>query len=137
VRANVLARLYNEAYAPLAAQQAIGTDDLVSIMRDCIRDAEQAMIGNPGYLRLMGFPAPRCEARELWQHLVSEMFSQSEQTRQTRTWQKWLQTILENGPLARRILNALDGGYSRAQLHAVYRELCDCLEKGRMFLGRS
>jgi hypothetical protein len=116
------------------SQQAISTDDLVNILRDCIRDAEQAMIGNTEYLRIMGFPAPRCEARELWQHLVSEMFSHPEQT---RTWQKWLQAILENGPLARRILNALDGDYSRSQLNAVYRELCDCLEEGRMFAGRS
>jgi carboxylate-amine ligase len=129
---DVVQRLYNEEYVPLTAQQAIGTDDLVKIMRDCIRDAEQAVIADPEYLRLMGFPAHQCEASELWQHLVSTMLNWPEQA---RTWQKSLQTILEQGPLARRILNALGEDYSRSQLHAVYRELCDCLEEGRIFEG--
>jgi hypothetical protein len=42
---------------------------------------------------------------------------------------------LEHGPLARRILRALGPDFSRGQLRTVYRELCDCLEEGRMFQG--
>jgi hypothetical protein len=45
-----------------------------------------------------------------------------------------LQTILEQGPLARRILRAVDGDYSSRRLTAVYRQLCDCLQEGRMFM---
>jgi hypothetical protein len=41
--------------------------------------------------------------------------------------------MLEQGPLARRILQALGKDRSSARLQHVYRELCDCLETGRMF----
>ena len=81
----------------------------------------------------MGFPVRCCEARELWQHLIASMMLN--QPEQQKTWQEGLQIILEYGPLARRIMRAVDSDYSRARLRAVYRELCDCLEEGRMFLG--
>jgi len=41
--------------------------------------------------------------------------------------------MLEHGPLARRILRALGTDHSSTHLQHVYRELCDCLEMGRMF----
>jgi carboxylate-amine ligase len=125
--------LYNETYTPLAEQQAIGTDELARIMQACIRDAEQAVIANAEYLRLMGLPVHRCEGRDLWRHLIASMIQN--QPEQRGTWQNELRTILEHGPLARRILHALGPDYSRAQLRTVYRELCDCLEEGRMFQG--
>ncbi len=43
-----------------------------------------------------------------------------------------LQTILREGPLSRRIQRVLHGDATR--LETVYRELCDCLAQGRMFL---
>jgi len=46
-----------------------------------------------------------------------------------------LRVMLERGPLARRILRSVGPEYSKTSLQAVYRELCDCLEAGRMFLG--
>jgi len=44
--------------------------------------------------------------------------------------------MLEQGPLARRILRALGPDCSKDRLHAVYLELCDCLETGKMFVDR-
>ncbi len=128
---DIVHALYDQRTAPFLAQQAISTDALVSILHDCIRDAEQARITDQEYLRLMGFPAQHCEARELWQHLVASMMPK--QTRQP--WQEALTTILEQGPLARRILRAVNQDFSQARLQWVYRELCDCLEKGRLFQG--
>jgi hypothetical protein len=43
--------------------------------------------------------------------------------------------MLEHGPLARRILRAVGPDCSKTSLQAVYRELCDCLEEGRMFVS--
>jgi hypothetical protein len=118
--------LYDAAWAPLAAQQAIGTDALVKVLLACIQDADQATIDDVGYLRLLGFPGRRCEARALWQHLI--------ETTDGAAWGKPLQIILEHGVLARRILRAAGDG-ARIRLEAVYRELCDCLEQGRMFVA--
>jgi len=115
--------------APLATQQAIATDALVLILRDCIREAEQAVIEDAEFLHRFGFPGRRCEARELWQHLVETTFLDNPDPQ----WQKPLHVILEQGPLARRILKAVGTDCDRARLESVYRALCDCLEQGRQF----
>jgi carboxylate-amine ligase len=109
-------------------QQAFGTDALVNILHACIRDAEQAVIDDAGYLRLLGFPDRQCQAGELWRHLI-EATSLDE----SETWREPLRVILKQGPLARRILRAVGQDASRARLKAIYGELCDCLQTGRMF----
>lgn len=126
----VVRALYDATWTPLAEQQGIATDALLEVMLACIRDAEQAEISDAAYLQLLGFPGRRCVARELWRHLIESTLPGHGQA-----WQARLELILEHGPLARRILRALGHDFSKARLAAVYRELCDCLDKGQMFLG--
>lgn len=121
--------IYDGKWSPLAMQQAFGTDTLVKILHACIRDAEQAVIDDTGYLRLLGFPDRHCQAGELWRHLI-EMTSLD----RSAHWREPLRVMLEHGPLARRILRAVGPGGSKARLQAVYRALCDCLEAGRLFV---
>jgi gamma-glutamyl:cysteine ligase YbdK (ATP-grasp superfamily) len=106
------------------------TAPLARILHACVRDAEQAVIDDPAYLALLQVPAQRCSAQEVWQHLVDN-FTEQDLTRADRAA---LQTILRRGPLARRILHALDGDYRRPHLHEIYRELGACLQAGRQFL---
>jgi gamma-glutamyl:cysteine ligase YbdK (ATP-grasp superfamily) len=122
----VVRALYDAESMP----QAIGTDALVSILHACIRDAEQALIDDAGYLRLLGFPGRQCQAGELWRHLIEATPPDG-----SEHWREPLRVMLEQGPLARRILRAVGPDCPKARLDAVYRELCDCLEAGRMFLG--
>jgi gamma-glutamyl:cysteine ligase YbdK (ATP-grasp superfamily) len=132
VAINIVHALYSEAYALLAEQQSIATDALVRIMHACIRNAEQAVINDVEYLRLMGFSGGECKAGTLWQRLIeSEM---PVEPRQEKSCGEALQTILGQGPLARRILNAIGSDFSRRRLETVYRELCDCLDEDRMFM---
>lgn len=125
--------MFDETYAPLAEQQAIATNALAKILRTCIRDAEHALITDAGYLRLLGFPAKRCEAHELWRHLIGAM--KLYRPEKQEVWQEALHIILEHGTLAHRILRAVGDDYSRDRLQMIYRELCNCLEDDRMFLG--
>ncbi len=127
----VLKGLYTGASAPLDAQQRIATLPLAQIMHACIRDAEEAVIGNPEYLGLLGFPAGRAKAGELWQHLIATAFPEGPD----EIWREPLQVILRQGPLARRILRTVGPSCTRSRLYAVYAELCRCLEDGRLFLG--
>ena len=130
---DILRTLYDEIHAPLAEQQAIETDVLVEIMHACIRSAEEAVITNAEYLRLLGFPDRRCDAGELWRHLIgSNPWNQSEQREPAR---QPLQIMLDHGPLARRIKRAVGPECSKKRLVEVYKKLCDCLEAGTMFLG--
>jgi len=43
-------------------------------------------------------------------------------------------TILDRGTLATRILGALGKNPEEKRLKSVYHRLCDCLEKGELFL---
>jgi glutamate---cysteine ligase / carboxylate-amine ligase len=123
--------LYEETWSSLEAQQAMATEVLANILLDALREAEQAVVGNPDYLSLFGFAGSRCTMRELWLHLTHAVMQGSE----LEPWQGALGTILEQGPLARRILQAVGPDCPRPRLEAVYLELCDCLAEGRMFVG--
>jgi glutamate---cysteine ligase / carboxylate-amine ligase len=46
-----------------------------------------------------------------------------------------LHVIMQQGPLARRILRATGPSCTKAHLQETYRVLCDCLQAGRMFVG--
>lgn len=125
--------LYEQRAASLAEQQAIDTAVLVGILHACINDAEQARITECEYLQLLGFPERQCQARELWQHLIASM--SIEPMDEAAACQAALDTIMEQGPLARRLLRAAGRDFSRSRLQAVYRELCNCLQEGRSFVG--
>ena len=130
---DILRMLYDEITAPLIEQQAIKTDALVEVLQACIRSAEAAVISDGEYLRLLGFPGRRCNASELWRHLIgSAPGNQSEQRSPVR---QPLQIMLDHGPLARRIKRAVGPECRKKRLVEVYEELCDCLEAGTMFLG--
>jgi gamma-glutamyl:cysteine ligase YbdK (ATP-grasp superfamily) len=123
--------LYEERWSGWDSQAALSTQALAQVFLDCIRDGEQTVIADASYLRLFGLPQERCTAQELWSHLIAQIPDDSgavDAAGQT------LQTILDHGPLARRILRAVNSDFSYANLHRVYQSLCDCLEEGKLFL---
>ena len=124
----VIRALFDATWSPLAMQQAFATDALVNILHVCIRDAEQAVIDDAGYLQLLGFPDQQCQAGELWHHLIEAALLDG-----CGPWREPLRVIRKHGPLARRILKAVGPDNSRSHLQAIYGALCDCLEEGRMF----
>lgn len=126
----VLERLYAESNCSLAEQQALPTVALADILRACIREAEQARIEDAEYLHCLGYPGLRCRAGELWAHLLETVFRVI-----PAPWREPLNVLREEGPLARRILRALGPDGERGRMAAIYRNLCDCLAEGRMFLG--
>ena len=117
--------LYCETWTRLADQQSISTEALAGILSDCIRDAERASIGNTQYLRLLGIEADRCEAGALWRHIAATALPPDPDG--------CLQLIVDEGPLARRLVRAVEQDCTRQKLHAVYGRLCECLRSGRQF----
>lgn len=128
----LIRRLYSAGAVWLAREGKIPTPALVEILHACIRDAEQAVIENLDYLALLGLERRPCQAREAWARLLSDMTADGEIQEE---WLAPLRVILEYGPLARRILDAVGPGSSRQRLKAVYGDLCRCLREGRMYLG--
>lgn len=129
----LIRRFYSAGAAWLDREAKIPTRELAAILRACIRDAEQAVIDNPDYLALLGLERRPTQAREVWARLLNDMTADGEISQE---WLAPLRLILEYGPLSRRILDAVGRDSSRERLEAVYRELCQCLQEGRMYLGR-
>lgn len=128
---SVVHAVYDDRWSPLAAQQAIPTGALAKILHDCIRDADQAVIDDAGYLRLLGLSTGAYRAGALWRHLVTRTG-----LKRSSFWAAPLRLLLDEGPLARRILRALGPEPSHERLCEVYRTLCDRLETGRLFGDR-
>lgn len=124
--------LFDGRWSAATAQRRIDTAALAEILIACTRDADCAVIDNADYLAQLGFPQARCEARELWHHLRAACAADPLLAQVNPAP---LDAILSHGPLARRILRALGSGFDHERLQAVYRELCDCLAEGRLFLG--
>ncbi len=128
---DVVRHLYRAGEDAFVAQQDMLTADLAAILQACVRDAEETRIDHRAYLGLLGYPDQHCTANELWRFLVARMMEDDAEN--ARQWRAPLQVMLDHGPLARRILRAAGGDFSRARLRAVYGRLCDCLQEGAMF----
>jgi len=91
-----------------------------------IRDAERAHIDDPSYLRALGLGrASAMTAGEAWRGLIAQLDVPDRTA---------LEVVMEEGPLARRILTATGPEPTHEDLKAVYGALCDCLEGGRPFV---
>jgi gamma-glutamyl:cysteine ligase YbdK (ATP-grasp superfamily) len=127
--AAVVKSLYDERYAPLDEQQAIGIDVLHGALVASIRDGDGAIVDDVEYLHALGMPMSRCIARDIWASLLRDVDDEH------AWWRPTIDAILREGPLARRILRAVGSDPDRERIAAVYRSLCQCLEDGRMFRG--
>jgi hypothetical protein len=122
---------YDDAAGEMA--EPLDSARLLAILQACARDADGAIIDDAGYLARLGYPGRRCSARELWAELLEA--SLFREPGAARPWQQPLELILTRGTLARRVLDAVGPEVDAARLHAVYRQLCDCLATGELFHG--
>jgi hypothetical protein len=136
--AGVLQALVGERWSDLQRQQAWDVETLHRIFAACVRNADRAVIREPAYLNAMGLFAAECTARELWLHLVTSTRPVADEDASARTP---IEHILTRGPLARRITRAVTGAEEPDpaaapdphRLRNVYRDLCNCLDTGKMF----
>ena len=131
--AAVLRALVDQRWSGLDSQQSLATEPLEAILLATARDADRALIADRAYLDLFGLSAAACTAGELWQHLGETAFASSDGPEPS--WAAALRTILQRGPLARRIVNCLRDDATMDRIRYVYRALCDCLAEGGMFSG--
>lgn len=111
----------------------ISTESLAKIFNDTIKDAEQSVIDNRDYLALFNFPENRCEAREFWYYLLEQTgFGNRDED---KNFKRIIETILQQGPLARRIIKSTGKNLKQSRLQEVYRNLCDCLAREQLFEG--
>ena len=131
--AAVVRAQYEERWQPQAAQQAMKTSTLATLLQAGMRDADQALFTDADYLRLFGLHKPAVRAGDVWAHLVAECGDTAASV--DPAYREPIETIMTQGPLARRILRVLDGATGRRQLAHVYRRLCDCLACDELFFA--
>jgi carboxylate-amine ligase len=119
----VLQALVDERWSTLAAQQAWDVPFLGDILDATIRDADQAVVGNADYLRSLGLPDAPTTAGAAWKALANQLM---------RGPSPPLHTILEHGPLARRMLRRVGTSPTTAAVSALCADLCRCLAEGTM-----
>lgn len=90
-----------------------------------ITEGERTPVAMPELLASFGLDAPLTMGA-LWRHIAERSLPER------LTSGDPLELILTEGPLARRILRALDGDASRVP--QIYGALCDCLREGHSFV---
>ncbi len=128
VISEALSALTRQRWTTTAQQQAFPTEPLAEMLRATTRDADQTVIAHPDFLAHFGLASPRLTAAEVWHDLLETLIDKE------GPWWKPLQTIMQHGPLSRRITNALHADNDNAHdLFHVYQRLCECLATGHMF----
>lgn len=121
----------NELWAPITRLQSWDIAPLHDILLRTMKDGDQAIIDDRRYLQIFGYPeGARCRAGELWQHIIETLASGIEGRTQ---WEPVWRMLVQQGPLARRILRTLDTNLERDAIRAVYRRLCQCLASDQLF----
>ncbi len=123
----VLQALVREEWSATHEQQALGIEPLERVFRDAVCDADRAVIDDRHYLQLLGLTMERCTVGEVWRSLVERLPHLETSARGP------LDTMLQHGPLARRIAGVLGPDPHQDRLREVYGQLCDCLDHGTMF----
>jgi gamma-glutamyl:cysteine ligase YbdK (ATP-grasp superfamily) len=132
--ADVLEALADGRWGDTALLQAWDTGPLAELLLATIHEADQTVIHDADYLQLFGVDGHGpMAAVDLWRHLAQAVGTSGRSA--DPSVRSAVETILERGPLARRIMAAAGSAPSRDRIATVYRELCECLAAGRMFVG--
>lgn len=124
----VLRRLVAEQTVPNRVQQEWPEDLLADILLAVARDGDQARVADADYLRMLGLRGRGMTAGAAWGALCEASRDQFDDDARAV-----LGRILDEGPLARRMLRAIGSTPDRATLVAACRELARCLTENRLF----
>lgn len=128
---NLTRHLVAGGFSDLEHQKSWHEKDLYTILMSTIKDAEQAKITDGNYLQMFGLDKATATAGELCRHIYSELENEYEFSLDSK---EILSIIFEEGPLARRLVNAFNTPITPENLHSVYQKLCNCLSHGKLFL---
>ncbi|HBJ33401.1 MAG TPA: glutamate--cysteine ligase [Planctomycetaceae bacterium] len=127
--------LVSESVSSFSQQKAMATIPLANIFFDVVCNAEKSIIRDHRYLDLIGVSSSHATAKEVWAELISRLIQHPIREPLSAKTVSVMQTITKDGPLARRITEAVCHNVDR--LPAVYGKLCDCLQQGKMFLAEN
>jgi glutamate---cysteine ligase / carboxylate-amine ligase len=129
----VLRALCEERWCSLDALAALPTEELAAVLWDVAKDGDQAMVEHRGLLLALGLSGAPQLAIDVWRKLAAGVVPGLGTLDEPLV--PALQTVLERGPLARRMLHAIGDTPDRSQLAALQQRLAVCLRSGDTFVG--
>lgn len=127
--ADLISRLLNamvdQRWSDYAEQRRCNATPLANLYNRVVIKGERVLIEDSAYLDLFGYPGLSATVAELWRHLAESLYGSR--------LPEPLQLILDQGPLARRLLRALGGAPTQGRQRELWLELAACLSEGRMF----
>lgn len=105
------------------------TARLAAVLESTIVDGDRAVIDDGAYLRALGLGGGPVRAGEAWRRLV-DRYPPSDPRGE---WSAPLRAMLAEGPLARRMLDAVAVEPGQPEIHALYDDLAACLETNTPF----
>lgn len=128
-----LKALVSERLCSYKSQKAWPIAPLAELHLRVIQEGEQAIIDDAAYLQALGLSGSAdYTVRDVWRHLVETTDATGGVLPRIAAA---METIVEQGPLSRRILRSLGENPDRGALMETYRQLCRCLQQGTMFSG--
>ena len=124
--------LVSEKFIDFESQTRWKTDFLAQLLDKTSEKGQEVVIDNVEFLNVFGFPGNSCTAVELWRHITERLVRSGNVA--VATDRREIDVILNEGSLSQRIIRALGKDYSKENISAVYRRLCDCLAQNKMFL---
>lgn len=110
--------------------RALETDHLARIFQAAVITGDAAKIDDDGYSAALGLDGSPKSAGEIWRRLLErDVLSDPDLAAHVPV----LEVIVEEGPVAKRLLRRLGTNPSRSALHTAYREMADCLSEGTLF----
>jgi carboxylate-amine ligase len=123
---DVLKAIIHDKWIAFDQQKQIHEDQLSAVLSDTVRVGCKALITDQNYLKAFGMDCD-CNAGDVLKKLIKEVDDPA------NAWKDVMNTIMEEGSLADRILSALGGNSSKKNLEKVYRQLAQCLAENKMF----
>ncbi len=120
--------LYEERWTSLDHLAALPTERLAAQFLAATATAERTVLADGALLAAVGLPAKPTTLQAVWRHLADAVLPDAAVV--DAELQVPLQTILRDGPLARRMLAAVGETPTPAQLRELCRRLADCLRPG-------
>lgn len=127
----VIKLLAKEKLATFHAQQNWSTIALSEIFQKVIKKGSKTIIDNKDYLMSLGMEEDSATASQIWAHLFK--LTQRYDPEEMKYWESSIETIINNGSLAERIVEVANDVFTRNNLKLIYQELCDNLLENQLF----
>lgn len=121
--------LASEKFAPLEKQMEQRTEDLAKLLDETTLRGADAVIGHEGYASFFGLSRNN-SVQDAWKAIYKALGGPTSVA--LNPWHNEIKIILEQGPLAGRMLKVLDGKTNRSAMESLYQTLAECLRENRV-----